>query len=256
MKNKILLIPILLFFFVSLISSAPTPKTIIANSDLTISPNLVHYVPLNTSREWEIHLVNTTRQITSAATCGIHIYNEYSDGGHAYLNSSSTFSNTYDIEMITPAAVHNKKGEYSIKVFCNTSNEAGLYESTYYVTKSGNPPADDIFTTFIYALFIFGSLGLFYTLFLGFAKLATGSETIYDVLVSWCFFILMLIINYLGQEFLIRTYVEDLSALFISISIWTNGLLPVISFIISVIWRSLKKKKNLSVQELAGRNLY
>lgn len=235
-----------------MVASAPPVKTVITSAGLTVSPNLVNYMPMNTSREWEIHVLNGTKLLTSGVTCTLHIYKEYSDGGHLYKNTTSTLVDNYDYEIITPASVHATKGQYSFKAFCNTSTEAGLYESTYYVTKSGNPPSDDITTALIYLLFIASSIILFYTFFLILAKLVTADVTIYDVLVSWAGYILVIVVNYLAGEYLIRTYVENLTATFLTLTVWTNGVLPLVAFIITFFIKSTMKKRPLSPQEIGG----
>lgn len=252
--NKFILVLMFTILILPLVASAPPVKTIVSGqtTGLTISPNLVNYVPQNSIREWEIHALNDSKLITSGLTCTIHIYEEQKDGGHIYFNSSSTFMDVYDIEIISPASITAVKGQYSFKAYCNTSSQAGLYEGTYYVTKSGNPPADDITTTFIWLLFIASVLLLFYTFFLMLAKLVTADVTVYDVLLSWSGFILMIIVNYLSEEYLIRTYVENLTATLLSLTVWTNGVLPIIAFIITMFIKSTMKKKPLSPQEIGG----
>jgi len=130
-----------------------------------------------------------------------------------------------------------------------------LISTALATTPDGSTPAGDNMNIFITLLFIVATLGLFYTFFLEIAKLATASTTVYDVLLSWCFFILVLMVNHLTGHYVEDTFMYDLTQSFITATVWSNGVFPLISFVISMFIRSTKKKKNLSVAELSGRQL-
>jgi hypothetical protein len=254
--KKLLVAFLFSIMLLSLIVAAPAPKTIIgSSSELVISPNLASYYPQNTMREMEIHITNSTNIITSKATCSLHIYDEQFNGGHAYANKTSTFlpaPEEEDMEMIVPASVFDVKGQYSLKIACNTSSQAGLYESTFYVTASGNPPADDVTTAMIWLLGIATIILLFYTLFMTIAKIVTVDMTLYDLLLAWGSYILLIILNYLSSEYLIRTYLEDLTNNVMLHFGFTHIILPTIAFIITLFFKSTQKKKLLSPQEING----
>jgi hypothetical protein len=239
----------------SLVSSAPAIKSVVTGGELTVSSNLPEAIRLNSTREWEIHLLNSTTNIIRGASCVLHIYDEMGDGGHNYKNTSSVVVDG-DIEMISVGNVFPEKGVYSYKAICNTTTQAGLYEQSFYVTKEGQPPADDIFTMFIYILFILSIIGLFYTFLLTIANIATTSETVYDVLLSWGFIILTMVTNYLAGEYLLRTFVENLTAQLLTYLAWTNGVLPMIALIITFFVKGTQKKNVLSVQEVSGRYVH
>ena len=122
------------------------------------------------------------------------------------------------------------------------------------LTPDGSTPATpgDFTVVFIMALFIISTIGLFYTFFLGLAKLATASSTFYDVLLSWMCYILVIIVNHLTGHYVEDVFMYDLTNQFLTLTVWTNGVLPLISLVISVIVRSTIKKKPLSVQEISG----
>ena len=88
--------------------------------------------------------------------------------------------------------------------------------------------------------------------FLNVFKLITASETIYGVLSSWLFIVLMLISIYLNN-YLLDSYASSLSNTFLDISIWTNGVLPVIGLIVSMIYKGFNKKRPPSIQDVSGR---
>lgn len=254
MRNIILSI-LSFVILLNLVYAAPPFSTISNTNGLLISPNIQDYLIKNTTYEFEIHVINDTKLINSGVTCNLHIYDKTNNGGHEYINTSNTVTNGYDIEMTTAPTVHLNKGEYSFKAFCNTSGQAGIYEKTYYVTNTGNPPADDFFTAIIYLLFIISTLGLFYIFLITLTKLAIGAVTVYDVIISWASYILLIFVNYLAMDYLLRTYLENLTNTFLTITVWTNGVFPAIAFAISLIIRALQKKKPLTIQEISGVRL-
>jgi tellurite resistance protein TehA-like permease len=123
------------------------------------------------------------------------------------------------------------------------------------LTPDGSSPAGDNMNIFITALFIFSTLGLFYTFFVGIAKLAMSEMNVYDVLISWSFYILVIIVNHLTAHYVEDTFMFDLTNTFLNITVWSNGVLPLISFVISIFVRSTKKKRPLSVAEMAGKRM-
>ena len=110
----------------------------------------------------------------------------------------------------------------------------------------------DFTASLIILLSIIAFIALFYTLFLTLAKLVTADETVYDVLLSWGSFILLIIINHLTAHYIEDVYFYNLSDTFISITPWTNVVLPLLAFIITMFIKSTQKKKPLSVQEIGG----
>ena len=133
-------------------------------------------------------------------------------------------------------------------VNCNN----GFTRFNILVTNTGEDPATDIFTIFIYILFIIVVLGIFYTLFLTIAKLVTYEETIYDVLIAWAFYLLLIVVWYLSKVYLLNTFIYTLTDNFMVALVFSNGVLPLISFIITFFVKGTMKKNVLSPQEVGG----
>jgi hypothetical protein len=110
----------------------------------------------------------------------------------------------------------------------------------------------DFTASLIILLFIVATILLFYTLFLTIAKLVTADETVYDVLLAWGSFILLIIVNHLTAHYLEDVYIYNLTETFISITPWTNVVLPLVAFIITLFIKSTQKKRPMSVQEIGG----
>lgn len=252
--KKLLLILCLSIFILSFVAAEPPFQTVIRSNDLTVSTNIPIAIPQNQSRYFNIHILNDTEQILSGATCSLHLYKESGDGSHSYSNISSTFTGG-DITFLTNYSVHADKGAYSYKAICNTTEAAGLYEGGYYVTKNGFSPAEDNFKLFIYILFVLATILLFWTFLVTLAKLATTSMTFFDVIIAWLGIILTMISVYLGENYLISTFVENLGNTFITITIWSNGVLPLIALVVTMFVKGTQKKKPLAIKDLAGKRL-
>ena len=251
---------ILLIGSINLVSSAPPVKAIaLSNSNgLSLSPSLWDSVAINKNLTFYVHVFNSSNGLLysgSGTLCGLYIYNEFNDlSTGVYENDSGAISSGTDFKFSIPQGTFTSKGAYSYKVWCNHSTDqvGGFYEKPFYVTQSGQAPADDTLTLFIYLLFIISTIGLFTTFILTLAKLVTFRETIFGILTTWGFVVLNMIVNYLGKEFLLRTFVDDITGTFITITIWSNGVLPVISLIVTMFVVSTQKKKPIGVEELTG----
>jgi hypothetical protein len=157
-----------------------------------------------------------------------------------------------DYSKTISAGNFSKKGLYSFIIQCNTTKQVGYANGVFYVTETGYWLAEDNLSIFIYALFILASLLLFYTFFLIIFKLVTSTTTVYDVLLSWSSYILIIIVNYLGGEFILRPFVETITDQFITYMAWTNVILPLIAFIITFFIRSTQKRRPLNAVEAGG----
>jgi hypothetical protein len=148
-----------------------------------------------------------------------------------------------------------ESGTYNVNGVGDLGGDAEIWSYTFEVTKTGEKIPGDSFTIFIYILFLIAFIGLFATFFLTIVKLAMANETLYGVLLTWFFFILMLITNFLSKNYLMSNYILNLSDLMITITTWTNGVLPLISFIFTMIIKGFKKVNPINPQELTGGKL-
>jgi hypothetical protein len=144
--------------------------------------------------------------------------------------------------------------------FCNTSS-MGNYVYNYY-DNQGNTysnnffigiPATDFLTTFIWILFIADIIFIFVLFFVIILKLVLLKQTIFDVLLCWFSFILLIIVNYISGIYFVDTFIFSITSSIIKYTTWTHVILPLLSFIIVIFIRMTQKKKVLSPQEMSGR---
>jgi hypothetical protein len=223
-----------------------------------ITPVAREVLKINTSFDFNFHVFNYSNGIPLSNTtldCEFHFYNQTGDHSYTAKLKNDPFSEN---KVINEWAARMEGGNistigtYAYLVQCNGTNTGCADKGYLIVTQSGLNPAGDILVMFIYILFILAALGIFYTFFLTLLKLVTYDETAYDVLLAWAFYILMIIVSYLSGQYLLRSYVYDLSNSILTLTVWTNGVLPLIAFIITFFVKNTQKKKLLSPQEITG----
>jgi hypothetical protein len=187
-------------------------------------------------------------------------------GNYSYVNLTEITNNqqTYIIndEM---TLLGGQTFNYS---FCNT-NITGLYSyswnpngidcsekgcgNSFMITNNGLNPAGDPLTIFIYLIFIFSFILSFYSFFINLVRIAIASQTIYNVLTSIGSFILIIFSHYLAKEYLLSRFIEDITGTLIQVTAWTNVVLPLIAFVITIFVKGTQKKRPMSIQEMSGR---
>jgi hypothetical protein len=259
MRNLGILI-VMLLLMSTIVFAVPAPKTVISESTtgITIKYPLIESYAQNTSMDFYFNLYNSSNGIpfynNTALSCLFHLYNKEGEHLIDYSLTNRNFDSTHpaDIEIKVAGGNYSTKGEYQYIFQCNTSITGGYVANNFYITKGGLYPADDLLTTFIYILFIISSCGLLFTLLWNIAKIATMSITVLDIMFSWLFILLMLITIYLGENYLLRTFVEDNGNLLFTISIFSNGLLPVIGLALTMLFNTFQQKRPPTVPEIWG----
>jgi hypothetical protein len=260
-KLGILFVMLLLM---STLALAVPPSTTILNSP--IQEQLAFKYPLfatiqqNQTYDFYFHVYNNTNGMplynNTALTCKFHLYNN--NGEHLFVkdmtNANFDIIHPADIEIVVAAGNFSRIGEYNWIWQCNTSNGGGFIANDFYVTKGGLDTASDGLTIFIFLMFIIASLGLLFTLLWNIVKIATMDASVLDVMFSWLFIVLMLITIYLGDNYLLRRFVVDMGNSLFSISIWTNGVLPIISLALTMIFKSMQNKRPPTVPEIWGEH--
>ena len=143
-------------------------------------------------------------------------------------------------------------GTYLVNGFGDSDGRTDVWAYSFKITPKGYEEPSEIFTMFIYLLFIFTVAGLFVSLFTTVSRFVLVKTNLLDILVSFGLWILLIIVVYLGETFLITPYVANLSNLFLTATRYTHIVLPIIAYIAACIIRAAKKKGNLSVNDVSG----
>lgn len=145
-------------------------------------------------------------------------------------------------------------GEYIVNGYCSDTIEDTPWTYNLFITPNGEELKGDNFQIFTFLLFGFVIAMSIYLLIFNLAKLATASETIFGVAISWGVYFLTIItywiiINYSTSTFL-RSNVD-----WIIVSLgFTNFLLPLFSMVIAIFIRSTQKKNVMNVKQITGGN--
>lgn len=194
---------------------------------------------------YEINNNLNVRSISNGSSLNISVY--YPNSTVLINNQPMTQlnGNVYNYTLTVP----NIWGEYKYN-YCNTDGTS-CKEESFHANLRGEK-ISNIGEGLAWLLFIIAIIGNITFLILIMVKLVTAQETIFGVLSAWGFYLLMIIVNY--QSGLMTTsYIFDLSDLFITIFTWSNGVLPVISLVVTMFIKGTQKKKPIPVDEITGR---
>lgn len=216
-------------------------------------------VPLINAEQQSLGTFKSGTKIILVQICSNCTYNNissliYPNGTSILNNINMTRSGTYYYFTLNNNQTV-ERGRYIINGFGDLNGGLTVWSYDLTVTGSGDTQASDGLSIFIFILFIIISIGLLYSFVMQLAKVATGSMTIYDVIISWSFLITLLTINWLSRAYLVSNFIPNLTDLYLNIATWTNGALPLITFFISFFWRSIEKKRPLNVDEMLGRRI-
>jgi hypothetical protein len=241
--------------FQSVQSAQPQVLVPTASTGISIEHPISDLIFFNQSHEFNFHLYNSSNGKpilnTTTIVCIFHLYN--SSGVDIFEDDDVKPKNQYDWMIMISAENFSYVGQYAYVFQCNTSDIGGFYAHDFYSTPQGQPLAGDNFRIFIWVLFIIALIGIISTLFLSIAKIATTSETIYGVLISWGFVLLLLVVDFLAKTYLLTTFITTVTTPMLTAVVWTNTILPVIGLMITLIAGALQKKRLYSVQEILGQ---
>lgn len=249
MRLKLILFLFMLLYLLPSIDALESLQT--GQDNLIIVSSVPDVVDQNISRYWYIQVYNSTSFLTSDVTCYLDIYNEYSNGSLIYRNDTLEYSGT-SIPVHVPYDKFTDKGTYSFRAYCNTSTLGGAYLKNFYVTKGGEYPAEDNLKIFLFTMFIIGIIGLFYMFFIILFKFMQLRVTLLDVLISLASYILIVILITFSENYLLFTFIEDISIFALKLTMWTNGVFPFLAFMVSFFFTLLKKKKNPNLYGFRG----
>lgn len=155
-----------------------------------------------------------------------------------YSNNGTTIFRNESLSFTIPASVHANKGIYKTKVNCS---DGTIYTKSYFVTQTGQPPANTGLMIFIYLFAIIAFIAIIATFVNNMFVLIMMKTDIFDVLYSFGAYILFFIMLYFAQTYLIDTFLENLMKIIQSFTLYSNVILVSIGFIIHMILIPLLK---------------
>mgnify|MGYP006285636707 CR=1 FL=1 len=128
---------VFLFAILPLSSAQPTFTDIQTTNGYQIEPTAHAYIKTGDDYTFSVGVFNKTNgvPITSGISCHSNLYDQ--DGSHKSLVSSSTVVRIFDYEMAFDGGNFTNRGEYTIKIGCNSTDYGGGTEFSFYVNDYG-----------------------------------------------------------------------------------------------------------------------
>lgn len=202
----------------------------------------------NTTVDIKNPCINNGTWCSASSQCNITV--QYPNGSVLVNKGVMSNQNTYYNYTISDSQT---LGYYPITMSCLDSGLYGVDSFYILVSKNGEYPKGDNFELLVYILFILSMAGLFFTFILNIVKITTATETIYGVLVSWGFYLLVILVSYLSNNFLLDNFISSISDNLLTITAFSNGLLPLIGLFVSIFVKSINKKGVIGIEEMTGR---
>lgn len=249
MELKLNAVFILLILSLTLVSCAPPFIQSNTLPGLTIETSYADAHKLGDSLYIHAHVYNATNGLlkTTGTNCDYHVYNhnlegdQHIDKGILSLYGMGFYNNTN-------GTLFNETGEYSVLIWCNSSDVGGFFRYTFEVTPTGTllEVSDSVlYLVFLAILFII-MLGLFKILFSSENKyLRYGLVAIIYILSN----VFLLILWKVSEYFLyLVPFIQTLfNALYVISTIGYFILFPVLIF--SMIMSIFDDKEVLKLQE-------
>lgn len=244
----IILLGIMIMFIsnMALVSSAPPSNTPVAQTSSSTGLEIAYpkysVVKQNTSFDLHFHVINATSKITNnTASCYLHLYGI--NGEHTTQANTSFNNNGLEFQQYVLGNNFTDLGTHTYIIQCLTSTQTGFASGTFEVTKSGlSTGGDNIIILFIIITIIL-FFGLVYLTFYSLGHLVSLDFDLKDVAFNWGILFATYITLFFEQLYLGNVALEGLYNTVITIMIWTNGIIPILAFVLSITVGTLIKNK-------------
>jgi len=222
----------LIFFFIILIGGASAQQTTLGNFKLGEDIPLIQLCSNCTFNNITSIIIPNGSTILSQAPMT-------RDGTQYNYNLPSTNATLF--------------GEYRVNGFGDLDGTETVWSYSFFITPNGEDIKGDNFLIFVYVAFMIILCASIYLLIINIAKLASKSETIFGLALSWGVYFSLILMYWIINNYSTSSFLRENIIWVVSSFGFTNFLLPLISLFIAIFVRSMEKKNPLSVAELTGR---
>lgn len=235
MKN-ITLFLLCILLLTPLVISAKT--TTVSENGLNIEFADTTPLKFNTTYKFHFHVVNSSNGLPAVNTsikCLFHLYNK--TGSHLFKNDLVGSDDLYDFEQIVHGNNFTQLGSYSFVFQCNStaSQRGGFIQYPFEVTLSGEESKGDNFLIFFWIIFILLSVTVIYFIILTVSKLVLLDMTVIDVSVNFALYVLTIILYWMCNLYISNLEIINILNLYLRVGVFTNIILPMIVFILTMI---------------------
>lgn len=216
----------------NVLSAAPFQ---LSNNELQIEYPKYDTIKLNDNHKFHVHVINSTTAKTNLTTsCIINLNNQTGFESSPtspvmiYESSGKGFSYTFNKNNFSTIGV------YSFIIQCNSSNEVGFASGQLLVTPNGlERPIGITVVFFSLALLILFGFLIFIT-FYSIGHIVSLDFDLKDMSINWGMLFATYALLFLSQNYLGNLDYDKFLETILGIMIWTNGILPLIGFVLSI----------------------
>lgn len=150
----------------------------------------------------------------------------------------------------------NKTDSLGLYIYFTVGDPGGVVTTqpvTFYVTPNGEEKKGDNFVIFNYFLFFVCLIFMIPILVINITTLATSSTTIYNVIISWTYYLILFVTYTISQSYSFVAFIKSNLTVFLVVASFSYFLLPMFGLVIGIFIRSTQKKQPLSMQDINGR---
>lgn len=251
MRNKFFLILLTSIFILSMVGAQVTPHETTRTGEIDIQYSAFDTLKQGQNHTFNFYVANNTQFLdNSTVDCQLSLFNQ---AGNKLVDKIdlTDFETPNEFTITVTGGNFTQVGEYNAITNCNTSVQTGAVDFSFFVNSAGKT-AGDFFSVLIWIIFIIAVIGNWTYFILILVKLVTATETVFGVITTWGLYILLMISSYISG-FLLVDYVTQLSNNFLDLLRYTNVILPLISLIITMIWKGVKQKNPIGIKDFTGR---
>lgn len=237
-KTLLILTVLLLVPVVSAQQGPNQPFVGASTTGYTISVPPVSFIKEKTDFTAHIHVFNNTNgKIINYTNCQVHLYD--TRGNELAEETATLSSNGIEYEALIDGN-NFTVGLQEFRVFCFDSASGGFIDGLYYVSSSGLPVAEGSLLTFLLLLFVILMGTVTYLFAFNIGKALVFETDILDVAINLGAFFMVVTLQLLLSNYWIDLNILNLVTLTIKIMVFTNVLVPITFFIISIIFGTLR----------------
>lgn len=236
MKKKLFLFALLAsLMFLQLVSA---DKNIITNNPpegYVLDDPAFETVSMQNNVSFDFHVYNASSGNLindSSLICQFHLYNQ---NGYHIFEGSPMWSANGDYFIVVTNQNFSYVGEYHYLASCDDGNIGGFIDATFYATPKGHDKVEGLSLFGSWILFFGVLFSLLFLFLYALGGMVSLKFDLLDVSYNIGAFFVLIGFKFYAYDYLGITLINDVLELAFQISIWTNVLIPIIGFFLTLL---------------------
>lgn len=239
------------YVFLLLLLIAPTVSAVL-DQNVQTSNEAVGYVieyppmkviPFNQSISFSFHIFNASTGgfiNDSSLPCNFHLYNNQ---GNHILRSDLAWTGDHDYFVVVDPLNFTYIGNYGYNVQCGDPTIGGFDSVPIIVTPQGHDPLGDIPFTFAWIMFFAILFSLIFLFLYAIGGMLSLRFDVLDVALNIGAFFVLFGYKVFASDYLGVQIINDILDLAFKISVWTNVVIPLLGFVLTLLLGPLLLRK-------------